>query len=223
MNILLLILLVFILLSPVNGRAKSPNCIELGFNQSKFRNEKCISHPGLTFGIMKDFYPIHSFNGFIGFGINYQRKKFILEDRTWKSDPYFDDSDIEIGDINVNISYIELPVSVGYSIIIKNKTSSSIYTGFSLSIPIKNHTRISNQKTILLGPNERKTYPYDYIPLDENYTIPSTNIQIGFRLSYYQFVLIINYSRALSITEGVSSLSVRDKIDTFKMSAAFLF
>lgn len=51
----LLLLLVLILLSPVNGRAKSPNCIEFGFNQSKFRNEKCISQPGLTFELLRIF------------------------------------------------------------------------------------------------------------------------------------------------------------------------
>ncbi len=217
----LLFVLAFLSLRPFDGKTESTNYIELGLNLSKFRNEKCISQPGLTLGFIKDFYPIHSFDGFISFGINYHRKMFSLENRTWKSNPYDSDFEIERGDINVNISYIDVHASVGYSII-KNQFNSDIYTGCSLSLPIKNHTRITNQKTIPLGPDERKNYPFDYIPLDENYTIPSTNFQFGFRLSYNRFAIILGYSRALSITEGVSSLSVQDKIDSYEITVAFL-
>ncbi len=216
-------LLIIIFILPISVKAKSLTYIKIGANFSSFRKEEGRNEPGLCFGAGKEFYPIRSFNGFFDLGIDFKRKKYILENRTWQSDPYYNISDIEMGDINVNILYAELPINVGYSIVINNQFVSNIYTGYSLSIPIKNHTKISDKKTIPLGPDERKTYNFDYIPLDENYTIPSTNFILGARLSFKRLAIITSYARALSVTEGVTSLSVRDKIDTFEISMAFLF
>jgi len=91
----IIFLLLIIILMPVSIKAKTNTYIKVGANISSFRTEEGKSEPGLCFGIGKEFYPFRKFNGFFGFGLDYQQKKFILENRTWRSDPNYDDSDIE--------------------------------------------------------------------------------------------------------------------------------
>lgn len=219
----LVLLLIAILLSAFPVKARSLTSLKLGANISSFRTEAGKSKPGLCFGFGKEFYPIRSCNGFFGFGLDYQQKKYILENRTWPGGMDPNDSDIIMGDINVNISYIEIPLKFGYSVHINNRYTSSIYAGYSLSIPLKNHTKVSNRKSILLGPDERGSYEFDYIREDWDHAMALTNSYVGVRLSYKRFAIIISYARALSNTEGITNLTVRDKIDTFEISAAFLF
>ena len=190
---------------------------------SYFRTEQGKSEPGLCFGIGKEFYPIRSFNGFLGLGLDYKRKKYTLANRSWPSefDPY--DSDVITGDINVDISYLEMPLKFGYSIKINENYSSIIYAGYCLSISINESTKIANRKSIPLRPEERGTYEFDYIREDWDHATGSTNFHLGTRLSYKRFAILFNYSRAISVTEGILSLSIRDKIDTFEISTAFLF
>ena len=216
-------LLLISILMPISIKARTNTYIKTGINISFFRTDEGKSEPGFCFGVSREFYPIRSFNGFLGLGLNYQQKKYILENRTWSTN-YFDpdDSDINLGNINVNVSFIEIPVMFGYSVNINDSFTSSIYAGYGLSIPISEHTKCSNVKIIPLEPEKRGTYEFDYILLDENYTTISQNFHFGARLSYKRFAIILNYAMALTITEGVSTLSVRDKIDTFEISAAFL-
>jgi hypothetical protein len=217
------LLVIFTFIIAATGSSRTLKYVELGINKSQFRTEKCKSLIGLSMGIGLEYYPLKSFNSFFDLGLTFQQKKFILENRTWRSDPYYDQSEIEKANININISNVEIPIKIGYMINIKNKYRTNLFTGYSLSIPIMNNTKIKNQMTVPLGPEERKTYKFDYLPLDENYTIPSTNFLIGCRFIINRLAIIIIYSRALSITEGASSLSVKDKIDTLKISTAFLF
>jgi hypothetical protein len=57
--------LFMIFLLPVALQAQSPTYIKLGVNFSSFRIEEGKSKPGICLAIGKDFYPLHSFNGFI--------------------------------------------------------------------------------------------------------------------------------------------------------------
>lgn len=203
--------------------ANSHAAIKTGVNFSYLRNEEVKITPGFSFGITKNIYPIRFFNGYFGFGLYYQQKRFILEDRTWKSDIYVENFDVEKGNIDANIHYIDIPLKIGYTIKIRNQYASSIYMGPSLSIPLKNNTEIQYQETLNLTSEERNTYNYDYIPLDENYIIPAVNFHLGTKLSIKKIAIIANYVGALSVTEGITGLSLQDKIDSFEILAVFVF
>ena len=205
--------------------AESRTYIDFGANYSTFRTEKGESKPGFSAGICRKFYPIRSFHGFLSFGADYRQKKYLLENRTWRSGPDYDIYmwNIEKAEIEVNILFLEFPLSAGYTYYINNRLHTNISTGYIFSIPIKNNTMITNQRTVPLSAEEKKAYNYDYVPLDENYTTFSHNIRLGASVSYKRFELILNYIRALSVTEGICGLSIRDKIDSIEILVAFIF
>lgn len=220
----LFFLFVLTLIITVTGNARTLKYIELGINQSKFRTESCESKIGPTSGIGLDYYPINSFGAFIGSGLLYQNKRLLAEDRTWPS--ALDPADafwVTSGDFDVNISCLEIPLQIGYSIKIKNQLSSSIFTGYSLSIPMKDHTKTKNRKVRELDPDEIGTYDFDYVLVDESYTSWSKNYYLGLRLSLNRFALLISYAKALSFTKNLEAKSIQGKIDSFRISFAYLF
>ncbi len=223
MNEKLFFLFMLTLIISVTGNGRTLKYVELGINQSKFRTESCESKIGPTLGIELDYYPIKSFGAFIGSGLLYQNKRTLAKDRTWPSDFDPDDSDIIAGDIDVNISYLEIPLQVGYSFKIKENLTPCILVGYCFSIPIKDHTRIKNRKWIRLYADERGTYDFDYFRIDENYVSWSKNYHLGLRLSCKRLALLISYAKALSITKGIDVLSIQDKVDSFRISLAYLF
>lgn len=217
------LLIAIALLFPFSIEAKSPTYVKFGMNISSLRNEEGLKKPGICIGIEKEFYPIRTFNVFLGIGVDYQRRKVVLKNRTWKSNIFVDDSEIESANIDVDVSYLDIPLKLGYSTNVCKNFNLNIYTGCSISIPIKNRTNISNQTTLPLTPDERKDYKYDYIILDENIIIPSTNLHLGIILRHNRYLLNINFLSALSKTEGITSLNIEDNFDCFEFSFGFLF
>ena len=214
-----LIIIQIILIS----EARSFTILKTGINFSTLRHEEEKSEPGIAIGITKCIVPLRSFSGFIGIGLDYSQKASILKNRSWPSGYDPDDSKIVTGDINMRLSFVEIPVYLGYSIITKSNYTSSVFIGGSYSIPIKNHTKISNRSSMPLGIDERGSYDFDYIRLDENFTTISKNVCFGFYISYERLALFFSYSKAISTTEGITNLNLRDKIDCYSVSAAFLF
>lgn len=206
------------------GTAKTIKYIELGINQSKFRNEESKSQFGPSFGVGLDYYPLKAFGGFVGSGLMYQNKRFLVEDRTWPTDffPEFS-SYVVTGDFKVNVSYLEIPMHIGYSVKINTFTHSSLFAGYSLSLPIINHTRVIENNVRLLNADEVGIYDFDYILVDENYMSMAKNCYVGFSLIYKRYAVLFTYTKALSITSGVSSKSIQDKIDNIKISFAVMF
>ena len=204
--------------------AKTLKYFEIGINQSKFRNEVCKSKIGSSFGIGLDYYPIRSLGVFIGSEMLYQNKRLLVEDRTWPNDidPEFANG-VWTGDFNVNISYLEIPLQIGYSVRIKNKITSSFFIGYSLSIPIKDHTKTKNRKVRELEPDERGTFDFDYVLVDESSVPMSKNFHLGFRLTFTRFALLISYAKAMSFTENLAQKSIQGKIDSFRILFAYMF
>ena len=94
--------------------AQPTKYLKLGVNYSFFRTEGGKSEPGLTIAFGKNYYPIQNLSGFLGIGIGYVQKKAKLENKTWPTDfdPTF--SNVEIGDLQYQIRYIEIPINIGY-------------------------------------------------------------------------------------------------------------
>ncbi|MBN2103620.1 PorT family protein [bacterium] len=217
-----LIVLMIIMILPDFLKAKSVTYVRLGLNISALRNETETSDPGISFGLGQEHCLFHSPKKFIGISLNYSKKKIKLKDRTWRWNPNLPSSKVGTGDININISYLELPLMAGYSIIVDDRYRINISMGLEISIPIKNHTKITNQK-VTYKLDEFEENDIDYTVLDENYIIPSIGLPMGISISVKNVAIIIHYSWGLTVTEGFTDLSMKDKIDTVRMSLAYFF
>jgi hypothetical protein len=217
-------LLIITLILAESGSARTLKYVELGFNQSEFRNQECKSKIGPSFGIGLDYYPIKSIGAFIGTELLYQNKKLLVEDKTWP-DFLFPElaNHVITGDIDISISYLEIPLQIGYSIKLNNHFSSSISAGYSLSIPIKDHTKSKNKKVRELTLEERGKFDFDYVLVDESAVSWSKNYHAGLQLSYKRLALLICYTKALSLTEQIYRKNIQGKIDSFRASFAFIF
>lgn len=220
-----LLLFALALMLASTGNAKTVKYIELGFNQSKFRDQDCKSKIGPSFGLGLDYYPIKSFGAFIGTGLLYQNKKLLVEDKKWPSNLYPELAlTVYSGDFDVNISYLELPLQIGYQMKLRDQISVAIFSGASLLIPMKDHTRAKNLTRRELTPAERgKFNDYDYYRLDETRVSWSQNFNIGVRLSYNHFGFMFSSAKAISFTQNIKSKTIRGKVDSYKASLAFLF
>jgi len=205
------------------GNAKTVKYVELGLNQSQFRNQECKSKIGPSFGLGLDYYPFESIHAFIGTELLYQNKKLLLEDKTWPSDLHpYEAGWVITGDPNIGISYLEIPLQLGYSVKLDERSSLVIVSGYSLAIAIKDHTKNRNRKMRELTPDERGHFNFDYILLDESFVSSSKNTFLGLRLSCNRFFLLIYYAKALSITKDIFWKNIEGKIDTIRMSFAFM-
>jgi hypothetical protein len=220
---ILFLLLIFTLAMTQIISAKTIKYVELGFNQSKFRNQDCKSKIGPSFGLGLDYYPIKNFGAFIGTELLYQNKKLLVEDKTWPTslEPRFS-NEVMTGDLDINISFLELPMQIGYSFKIKNRIFSSVFTGYSLSVPVKDHTKIKNRKVRELLPDERGKFDFDYVLVDESSVSMSKNFNIGLRLTCKRFAFLFNYEKALSFTKDIRGLNIEGKIDGYKILFALM-
>lgn len=224
MKKLILGLCVSTLLPPLLVFAQPTKYVKLGVNYSSFRTEDGKSEPGLTFGVGKDFYPIRSFNGFLGLEVNYTRRRVTLENKATPTsfDPRY--ADVVIEDINASIAYLDMLLKVGYIPLKKNdKYSLQTFGGFGISFPIKNHTELNEKAIIFLGPNEKGKFEFDYVIGNYESINTSTNLLVGMAIDYEPFMLYVNFNRALNKTRGFTNLSVKDAIDSFCMSLAYSF
>ena len=217
-------LFILITLLPFSLKAKSSTFLKIGTNISSFRMERGKSEPGICFGIGKEYYPIRSFNGFFSLDVSYIKKKIKLEDRTWPSGFFPSSSDVVIGDIKVNISYIEISFNIGYPLqISKDKIFLQLLTGVSEAIPARNHTDGEINEIIYLDPDQRDKYKFDYTRWDEKTTTFSTNLRCGARLIFLPVALSIYYSHAIINTEGFTTLTISDKLDSFQFTIDYFF
>jgi len=220
----LIILSIITLLWISKGKTKTTRYIELGINQSQFRNESCKSKIGPSIGMGFNYYPINSCGLFVGSGLVYQNKRMLLEGRTWPStlEPEYA-SWIITGDLDISILYLEVPLTIGYSFRVLSQFSSSSYAGYSFSFPLKDNTRHTENEIREIKPDERGTHNFDYLLVDESGVSWSNNYHIGFRFSYSRFALTTSYVRALSFTKDIEGINIKSKLDSYKISFAVTF
>ena len=224
MKKLMVCLLALMFLAPLSLFAQPSKYVKLGVNYSSFRTEGGKSEPGLTFGVGKDFYSTQTSNGFVSFEVNYTRKKVILENKTWPSGFNPDDSDVVIGDIRTDISFIDIPFRIGYKLPIKKQNiSMQVLSGFAVSLPIKDHSGGTINDIIFLDPNEKGVFEFDYVRWTDKSTSVSVNIQFGARICANSIGLDVMYLHAITNTEGFVVQTISDKIDTFKVALVYGF
>jgi len=221
-NLSLLFALALMLATALN--AKTVKYVELGINQSKFRDQECKSKIGPLLGLGFDYYPVKSFAAFIGTELLYQNKKLLVRHKTVPSSLYSETAMTVItGDIDIKISYLELPLHIGYRMKLRTPFLVAFFSGYSLLIPIKDHTRVKNMTYRELAPAERGKFNFDYYLVDETRVSWSQNFNIGVRLSYEHLGFMLIYAKAISFTQNISGINMHGKIDSYKASLAFLF
>ena len=202
--------------------AQPTKYLKLGVNYSFFRTEGGKSEPGLAFGVDKDFYPIRSFNGFFGFELGYAIKKFKLQNKTWPTDFYQPElSDVMIGDIPLDRSYIEFHTKIGYNFPgFRNKVAITLFGGPFFSFPIKYLQRFVADTTIELSPDEKGKYKFDYLRCESDGVDRILNWFVGIAVFYKSIGIDICYNRG-SRTGCIRGLTIDDALDSF--SAMFLY
>lgn len=216
-------LVVSTLLMPFSLFAQPSTFLKLGVNYSSFRTEGSKSEPGLTIGFNKNYYPIQRLNGFWGFGISYVQKKAKLENKTWPTDfdPTF--SNVEIGDLQYQIGYLEIPINIGYDIIReKNRTFLKVYTGPSLSIPIHKNSE-ARSRTLILAPDQKGKFKFDYLRWDGVGALSTFAVNLHANVAFYyrRLGVDVHYSRAISEIEPSGALTVQHKLDSFQITLMY--
>lgn len=210
-------------LCPLLLFAQPSNYLKLGLNYSSLRTEGGKSEPGLTLGVGKDFCPIRSFNGFLGFNISYATKKLKLENKTWPTDidPKF--SDVRVGDIPLHRSYVEIHPKFGYGFLLsKTKVAMKLFAGPSLSFPIKYLSRFLADSTIFLSPDERGKYEFDYLRCESEGADKILHWFMGIAVVYKSLGVEIRYDRA-SRQNCIRGLTINDALDSFHVMVLYAF
>lgn len=210
-------------LCPLLLFAQPSNYLKLGLNYSSLRTEGGKSEPGLTLGLGKDFYPIRSFNGFLGFDLSYATKKLKLENKTWPEglDPAH--SNVRIGDIPLDRSYLEFHTKLGYSFSLsRNRASIGLFAGPSLSFPIRYLSRFLADSTIFLDPDERGKYEFDYLRCESEGADKILHWFMGIAVIYKSLGIEIRYDRA-SRQNCIRGLTIDDALDSFHVMVLYAF
>lgn len=210
-------------LCPLLLFAQPSNYLKLGLNYSSLRTEGGKSEPGLTLGVGKNFYPIRSFNGFLGLNLGYVTKRLKLENKTWPTGLNPNDSNVSVGDVLLDRSYLEFFAEVGYSFSLPyKKTRIDIFTGPMFSFPIKYLSRSLSDSTIFLDPDERGKYEFDYLLCESEGADKILHWFMGVAVGYKSIGIEIRYDRA-SRQNCIRGLTIDDALDSFHVMVLYAF
>jgi hypothetical protein len=203
--------------------AQPSNYLKVGINYSSFRTEGGKSEPGVTLGFGKAFYPIRSFNGFFGFDLSYATKKLKLENKTWPGSLDPEHTNVHVGDIPLDRSYLEFHTRLGYSFSLShNKAAVGLFAGPLLSFPIKYLSRFLADSTIFLDPDERGKYEFDYLRCESEGADKHLHWFMGIAVIYKSFGIEIRYDRA-SRQNCIRGLTINDALDSFHVMVLYAF
>lgn len=223
MKMPILCLFVSTLLTPLLIFAQPTKYVKLGVNYSSFRTEGGKSEPGLAVGFDRNYYLMQSLNGFWGFGISYVQKKAKLKNKTWPTDfdPTF--SNVEIGELQYQIGYLEIPLNIGYDIIRKNnRIFLRAYTGSSLSIPIHKNSAATS-RALILEPDQKGKFKFDYLRWDGVGALSTLAVNLHADVVFYygRFGIDFHYSRAFSEIKPSGALTVQHKLDSIQITLMY--
>lgn len=203
--------------------AQPSTYLKLGVNYSYLRTEEGKNEPGLTVGLGKDFYPIRSFNGFFGLSSSYVIKKLKLEDKTWPTNMQPEWSDVEVGNVPLDRSYLEFHTKLGYRFsLLYNKATIGLFAGPLLSFPIKYSSRFLSDSTIFLDPDERGKYEFDYLRCESEGADKILHWFMGITVTYKSFGIETRYDRA-SRQKCIRGLTINDALDSFHVMLLYVF
>lgn len=211
-------LIIFLLLLMWTGLKAGDLVLEAGSSWSYFRNEGGTSYPKPCLGAGFQFYPIPEFNGFWSIGLTYLRKKMVLENKSWPTNVYdLNDSDVIIGNIIIDHSFLEVPLEIGYQINLKSRWKSVIFIGGSMAIPFINNSKVKRVNEIILERGDKGNYNYDYFKVDEPVVNRSKNLNLGLQIFNGSFGFELIYIHAMETTKSLIDLTLKDYVDSFRV------
>lgn len=203
----------------------------VGNGRSWFRHEGKTQSNGMAFGAGIGWEANNSsrFGSFINVEAFYVKKQGVAENKIWRAGLISND-DYKIGDINMSIGFLELPLKFGYFANISKRGSLGLFYGTSLSVPIVNNTRTEIKDYIYYDPEKigpKVDYERDEKDRDssspiydfflDNLCNTSINGNFGALISWTWLSFEMGYSHAFSDTKNFINLTIRDKVDTFYM------
>ena len=196
---------------------------KLGVNWSNLQKEDDDSVPGLCagFGIEHHWKISKGISSTIE--LLYIRKKSLLEERTWPAgfDPEY--SSIRIGDLPIDISYLELPVKIGSDLKSKNGNYSiRLFIGGSVSIPIAYHSK-SRSRTLFLTPDERDGFEFDYLRSYQSTQATAFNYLGGIAFAFKQLGFEIVYVGGISELKSLRGLTISDRLNSIQTVFLYYF
>jgi len=219
------IFLILVFLSTVVSNANSQNkfYLKLGGNITNLRHEDITNNRGLSFGLGYEFNPIRSLNTFIALEILYATRNGTLFNKTWPVS-FYDYSEVIIGDINIDIRVLEIPIKFGYFFSINKKTKLKMFMGPSITRRLVNKTKHKYKGKILLDQGEE--YKFDYFHYDADPTnFPASlsflsyktgldfNLGTGLKISFID--LEFRYSYSLIETKNIIGLNLFGHFDSY--------
>lgn len=223
MKKLIICLFVSTLFTPLSLFAQPSNYFKLGANYSYLRTEGGNSRPGLTLGVGKGFYPSRSFDGFLGFEVDYSIKKLKLKNKTWPGGLDPEHSNARLGDIPLDRSYLEFHLRLGYSFSLsQNKATIGLFAGPLLSFPLKYSSRFLADSTVFLEPEEQGKYQFDYVRCDSEGADEILHWFMGAAVVYKSYGIEIQYARG-SRQNCIRGLTINDALDSFHIKLFYAF
>jgi len=232
--IILIIINSFII--PTTTAKEKSRYFKLGTTISDFRNTDTEPRGGFVGGVgwCYNITNYSHLNGYFNFELLYTNKKCDIKNKTWPTNPEI--RDVVIGDVCVNIGYLEVPIKFGCYLNLKNNIKLMLFIGAIPSIGLKNLSKTKHKKYILLEPEERDQYNFDYERKeldDSNVSLPlsllnhidksAISMNIGTKIKWVKFYIEFSYSKAISETKDMVSLTLHDKIDTYYASFGIYF
>lgn len=205
--------------------------LKAGLNTAKFRTEKIVTQRGITMGGGYAFHVSKIKNSFIALELLYTTKKALLKDRTvlqFKDVKYVG----YIEDIEFNYHYLEFPLKYGWRINLSKNKEIILFSGFTWNIPLY-YRGVEKIKHLFSIPRkELENQPYDYWVVDLDESAPAILLALGkstldcifaLKINFNFLSVEFNYSRAIHETKEFSSLTLRDKIDTYTITMGYNF
>jgi len=213
--------------------AESRTYLKLGANYSTFRTQEGESKPGLSFGIGRRYYAPYNSKSFLGGELSFNEERILIEDRTWPMGEYRHFSGVITGDFDIDLSYTDITIYLGYSIKILKSLDLEFSIGPSLSIPVENNTKRTVTKQEFFE-QEISDYDYDFYHYDSDpgptlipFMVRGMDLNAGIiiktALHWKCLDLSLNYFRVLSEPKNLIGLTLFDEIDRLSLSVGVDF
>lgn len=197
--------------------------IKLGSNWSELPSEDSESVPGLCAGFGITHWGTTSNGVFSSVELLYIRKNILLRQRTWPGGLEPEISDVEVGDIPIDISYLELPCKIGYNFGLNNADCSlNLFAGGSFSIALAYHSKIQSH-TIFLPPEEKGKFDFDYLRCSQNTQILAFNYLGGVAFAFKKVRFEIAYSFGVTELKCLRGLTISDQINSVQAALVYCF
>lgn len=213
------LLVLFLLLVPIVARPQSRFVLKYGIVDTDFRKVESENLNRRAYGIVREYFPRKNGAFFFSYGLIYLRKANLIKYVDWS---YDDGESVLYGRLAADVGFLEIPALFCYQAPVGGSNLFLAFaTGLSLSMPIKDFSRLTRRREHYYGYEHRIGYSYTY--WDEQGLESGMNALYSTALFYKKIGFELQYSRALGETLGFGGITVREYFDCWQFLARFSF